>query len=197
VKTNEETPRERPPYRSAYAHDSGWELPELAPVLILVSVGLLVAGSGIATGMSLAGQSDLTGGVGWSLVASALRWIDPSTSTMLLLSAALIWWQYGYWNSSQSDDVSPNIVDEHLIRLRTIARWNLAAFVVTIASVILLIVASILQNTGAPIFVWANSVETFCAAIGIILLSVLGIVGLQRLLAAARPITIDTEFNPV
>jgi len=195
VISDEET-TERSTHRSAYEHDSGWELPELAPVLILISVGLLVAGSGIATGMSLAGQSDLVGSFDWSLLSSALRWIDPSTSTMLLLSAALIWWQYGYWNSSQTDAVAVTIVDEHISRLRTISKWNLAAFVVTIASVILLIVASILQNTGAPIWIWANSVETFCSAIGIILLSLLGIVGLQRILAAARPVVDDRDEFP-
>jgi hypothetical protein len=109
---------------------------------------------------------------------------------MLLLSAALIWWQYGYWNSSQSDNIAEGIVDEHISRLRTIAKWNLAAFIITLASVILLILASILQNTyqGSSISIWAYSVETFCEAIGIILLSLLGVVGLQRILASARPI---------
>jgi hypothetical protein len=187
---DEEEARVRATHHSAYEHDSGWELPELAPVLIILSVALLVAGSGISTGMSLIGQSDLTGGAGWTLVSSALRWVDPSTSTMLLLSAALIWWQYGYWNSSQSDNIAEGIVDEHISRLRTIAKWNLAAFIITLASVILLILASILQNTyqGSSISIWAYSVETFCEAIGIILLSLLGVVGLQRILASARPI---------
>jgi hypothetical protein len=193
VITNEETPRERPTHHGAYAHDSGWEIPELAPVVIILSVGLLVVGSGISTGMSLVGQTGLAGGVGWSLVSSALRWIDPSTSTMLLLSAALIWWQYGYWSSSQSDNIAKSIVDEHISRLRTIAKWNLAAFVITIASVILLIVASILQNTGsgASVSIWAYSVETLCEAIGTILLSLLGVVGLHRILDAARVVNSD------
>jgi hypothetical protein len=193
---DEEEPRVRATHHSAYAHDSGWELPELAPVLIILSVALLVAGSGISTGMSLIGQTDLTGGAGWTLVSSALRWVDPSTSTMLLLSAALIWWQYGYWNSSQSDTIAESIVDEHMTRLRTIAKWNLAAFIVTLASVFVLILASILQNTyeGSSISIWAYSVETFCEAIGIILLSLLGVVGLQRILASARPI--NSEDGP-
>ena len=174
--------------KSAFAHDSGWELPELAPVLIIVSVGLLVIGSAVSTGMSLAGQSGFPAGFGWSLVSSVLRWVDPSTSTMLLLSAALIWWQYGYWSSIQSGDLSDDVIDVHIERLRTIAKWNLASFVVTIASVLLLILASILQNTdsGAPLEVWANSVETICMALGTILLSLLGVVGLQRILAASR-----------
>jgi hypothetical protein len=108
---------------------------------------------------------------------------------MLLLSAALIWWQYGYWNSNQSDNVAGSIVDEHISRLRTIAKWNLAAFIISIASVLLLIVASILQNAyeGSSISIWAYSVETFCESIGVILLSLLGAVGLQRILAASRP----------
>jgi hypothetical protein len=188
VISDDDISRHRPTHHDAYEHDSGWELPELAPVLIIVSVGLLVVGSGIATGMSLVGQSDLTAVVGWTLVSGALRWVDPSTSTMLLLSAALIWWQYGYWNSRQSDNVSEDIVDEHLSRLRAIAKWNLAAFIIIIASVVLLIVASILQNTygGSPLVVWSYSVQTFCESIGIILLSLLGVVALQRILAASR-----------
>ena len=35
-------PPSGPPPRGAYEHDSSWELPELAPVLIIISVGLLV-----------------------------------------------------------------------------------------------------------------------------------------------------------
>jgi len=107
---------------------------------------------------------------------------------MLLLSAALIWWQYGYWTSNPTDDVSEEIIDVHISRLRTIAKWNLAAFVVTIASVILLILASILQNidSRAPLEVWGYSVETICMALGTILLSVLGVVGLRRIIAASR-----------
>lgn len=197
--TDEGKPRARPTHHSGYTHDSGWELPELAPVLIILSVGLLVVGSGISTGMSLVGQTGLSGGVGWSLVSSALRWIDPSTSTMLLLSAALIWWQYGYWSSDQSDDIAENIVDGHISRLRTIAKWNLAAFLITIASVLLLILASILQNTdsGAAITIWAYSVETICEAVGTILLSLLGVVGLQRILAAARVVNPDDGLDSV
>ncbi len=107
---------------------------------------------------------------------------------MLLLSAALIWWQYGYWSSNQTDNIGESVVAEHITRLRSIAKWNLAAFAVTIASVILLIIASILQNTdsAASISIWANSVDTFCEAVGTILLSLLGVVGLQRILAVAR-----------
>jgi hypothetical protein len=192
----EEPQRGRTP--SAYIHDSGWEIPELAPVLIIVSVGLLVTGSGVSTGMSLVGQTGFPAGAGWSLVASALRWIDPSTSTMLLLSAALIWWQYGYWYSNQSAAVSDDVVDVHIARLRTITKWNLTAFLVTIASVMLLILASILQNTysGATISIWADSVETFCMAIGTILLSLLGVVGLRRILAASRPVDAEEEESP-
>jgi hypothetical protein len=197
VRTNEEESHGRPRQHDAYAHDSGWELPELAPALIIVSVGLLVAGSVISTGMSLIGQSGVTAVVGWTLVSGALRWIDPSTSTMLLLSAALVWWQYGYWNSSQSDNVAEDIVDEHISRLRTIAKWNLVAFVIVIASVMLLIVASILQNTyaGSPLLIWSYSVETFCESIGIILLSVLGVVALQRILAAAGSVNNSAESD--
>jgi hypothetical protein len=110
---------------------------------------------------------------------------------MLLLSAALIWWQYGYWISNQSENIAEDIVDEHISRLRAIAKWNLAAFVVIIASVILLIAASILQNTyaGSPIVIWSYSVETFCESTGIIILSLLGVVGLQRILAAGSAAT--------
>jgi hypothetical protein len=196
---DEEEPRDASAYKSTFTHDSGWELPELAPVLIIVSVGLLVIGSGISTGMSLVGQTGLPAGFGWSLVSSALRWIDPSTSTMLLLSAALIWWQYGYWSSDQSIDVSDDVVNVHIARLRTIAKWNLAAFLVTIASVILLILASILQNTdsGATITIWANSVEAICMALGTILLSLLGVVGLQRILAASRLVNHDDDWESV
>jgi len=186
--TDTDDPQATPSKRSAYLHDSSWELPELAPVFIIVSVGLLVTGSGIATGMSFVGQTGIDAGLGWSLVSSALRWVDPSTSTMLLLSASLIWWQYGYWTSKLNSGVSDEVVDAHIGRLRTIAKWNFAAFVITIASVILLIVASILQNTisGAVIQVWAQSVGTICMALGTILLSILGVVGLQRILTASR-----------
>jgi hypothetical protein len=183
--------------QGGYIHDSSWEIPELAPVLIIVSVGLMVIGSGVSTGMSLAGQTGFPAGLGWSLVASALRWIDPSTSTMLLLSAALIWWQYGYWSSNQSVAVPDDVVDVHIARLRTITKWNLTAFLVTIASVILLILASILQNTysGATISIWANSVGIICMALGTILLSLLGVVGLQRILAASRLIGSDDDWD--
>ena len=186
--TDVEEPRNERSNESGYTHDSSWEIPELAPVFIIVSVGLLVIGSGIATGMSFVGQTGFPSGLGWALVSSALRWVDPSTSTMLLLSAALIWWQYGYWSASQNSELSDEVVDAHITRLRTIAKWNLAAFVVTIASVILLVLASILQNTysGAVIQVWADSVETICMALGTILLSLLGVVGLQRILSASR-----------
>jgi hypothetical protein len=184
--------------QSAYIHDSGWEIPELAPVLIIVSVGLMVIGSGVSTGMSLVGLTGFPAGVGWSLVASALRWIDPSTSTMLLLSAALIWWQYGYWSSNQSVAVPNDVVEVHIARLRTITKWNVTAFVVTIASVILLILASILQNTysGATVSIWADSVVTFCMALGTILLSLLGVVGLRRILAASRLVDAEDEGSP-
>lgn len=177
-----------PANSGGYTHDAAWELPELAPVLIIVSVGLLVIGSGISTWMSLLGQSGFTAGLGWSLVSSALRWVDPSTSTMLLLSAALIWCQYGYWSSDARIKLSDTVVSAHTQRLRTIAKWNFAAFIVTIASVLLLVVASILQNTesGAQLAIWANSVETFCEAAGTIALSLLGVVALQRILGASR-----------
>jgi hypothetical protein len=106
----------------AYTHDAGWELPELAPALIIASVGLLVAGSGVSTWMSLRGQPEYGAGVKWALVSSALRWVDPSTSTMLLLSAALIWWQYGYWSSSARGGLPDDVVGAHASRLRTIAK---------------------------------------------------------------------------
>jgi hypothetical protein len=186
-------PRDEPPQVDAFAHDTGWELPELAPALIIVSVGLLVLGSGIETGMSFVGQTGFPSGLGWALVTSALRWIDPSTSTMLLISAALIWWQYGYWTSNLRRGLPDDLVDVHVARLRTIAKWNLAAFVITIASVVLLILASILQNTysGAVIQVWADSVETICMALGTLLLALLGVVGLQRILAASGEVNGD------
>jgi hypothetical protein len=177
-----------------YAHDAAWELPEVAPVLIIISVGLLVLGSGVSAGMSLAGQTGVPFGLGtgidWGLVTSALRWVDPATSTMLLLAAALLWWQYGYWSSGQRVDVADDVRHVHIARLRAIAKWNLVAFVVTIASVIFLILSSVLQNTysSAPISVWAYSVETFCMALGAILLSLLGVVGLNRILVASRSI---------
>jgi Zn-dependent protease len=194
-----EEPENIPARKSEYQHDSGWELPELAPVLIIVSVGLLVIGSGISTGMSLVGQSGFQGGLGWSLVASALRWIDPSTSTLLLLAAALIWWQYGYWASNQSVGQTDEVVNVHIARLRTVAKWNLAAFLITIASVILLILASILQNTysGATISIWADSVGTICMALGTILLSLLGVVALQRIVAASRLVDPDDDWESV
>ena len=181
-------PHDQPAHHGAYVHDSGWELPELAPVAILVSVGLLVLGSAISTLMSLFGQADLTDSIGWSLVTSALRWIDPSTSTMLLISAALIWWQYGYWTSPQSSDTPEDVVASHIARLRVISKWNVVAFLVTIMSVLLLILASVLQNTysGAPLSIWADSVGTICMALGTILLSLLGIVALQRILVASK-----------
>jgi uncharacterized membrane protein len=196
VTSEEAGPSESGTRHGGYSHDSGWELPELAPVTIIVSVGLLVLGSGISTWMSLIGQTDLSGGLGWSLVTSALRWIDPATTTMLLLSAALLWWQYGYWTSDQRVGVSEAVVIDHVLRLRAIARWNLAAFLVTIVSVLLLIIASILQNTGsgAPLAIWANSVDTICEAVGTILLSLLGLVGLMRILVAAR--TSDSSELP-
>ncbi len=194
MSSNEEDLRNAPLGNGAFEHDSGWELPELAPVFIIISVGLLVVGSGIATGMSLVGQTGFPAGLGWSLISSALRWVDPSTSTMLLISAALIWWQYGWWTTQFNSEVSDNVVDAHVARLRVIAKWNLAAFIVTIASVILLILASILQNTysGAVIQIWADSVETICMALGTLLLSLLGVVALRRILTASRIVQLDT-----
>lgn len=180
-------PPDCPASGSGYTHDSAWELPELAPVFIIVSVGLLVLGTAISIAMSLVGQTGLTATVGWTFVYSALRWIDPSTSTMLLLSAALVWWQYGYWLSNQSVNFSRDIVEAHIGRLRTIAKWNLAAFFVTIACVIVLILSSILQNSfsSTPAAVWGYSIATICMALGIVLLSLLGVVGLRRVLDAA------------
>lgn len=197
--TIEDEKQDRPAINSRYVHDSAWELPEFAPVTILVSVGLLVLGSGISTWMSLVGQSNLPASFGWSVVTSSLRWIDPSTSTMLLISAALIWWQYGYWNSILGDVLPKVLVETHLGRLRAIAKWNIAAFTVTIASVVLLIVASILQNSysGASINIWASTVETICMAVGTILLSLLGIVGLLRILAASHLATRDLDGLPI
>jgi hypothetical protein len=179
----------------AYGHDASWELPELAPVVILISVGLLVIGSGAATAVSLSDQSDFSSGLGWALVTSALRWVDPSTSTMLLIAAALLWWQYGYWRSKQSSELSDNVVDAHIARLRSIAKWNLAAFVVTIASVILLIISAILQNaySGAVFQEWANSIQTISSGLGTLLLSLLGVVGLRRILVASREFLGDDD----
>jgi len=186
--TDTDEPSDANVLRDGYSHESSWELPELAPVFIIISVGLLVLGSGISTAMVLAGQSGITSLLGWTLVTSALRWIDPSTSTMLLISAALIWWQYGSWQSTERGGISNDIVDVHIARLRTIAKWNLAAFVVTIVSVVLLILASIMQNTysGSVLSTWDDAVQTICMALGTMLLSLLGVVGLQRILAASR-----------
>ena len=184
-----QTSNGEPTLRGAFDHDSSWELPELAPVLIIISVALLVLGSGVATAMLFSGQSGFGSGIGWALITSALRWIDPSTSTMLLLAAALIWWQYGYW-STRNSDLPDEVIDVHIARLRTIAKWNLATFVVTIASVVLLIFSSIFQNTnsGAQLAQWAGSVETICTAVGTLLLSFLGVVALLRILVASRPV---------
>ena len=180
--------RDESQHESDYSRDEAWELPELAPVLIIVSVGLLVLGSAISTWMSFEGQAGFGAGIGWVFVSSALRWVDPSTSTMLLISAALIWWQYGHCGTQQNGDLAKEVIAAHISRLRSIAKWNLIAFVVTTASVVLLIVASILQNTyaGATIAIWANSIDTFCGALGTILLSLLGIVGLRRVLTASH-----------
>ncbi len=177
----------------AFVHDSAWELPELAPVMIILSVGLLVAGSGIETGMSFVGQTGFPAGLGWSFIVSALRWIDPSTSTMLLISAALIWWQFGYWSAQGHANASDAIVSAHIARLRVIAKWNLAAFAITVVSVIVLIVASILQNaySGAVLQIWADSIETICMALGTLGLSLLGIVALRRILTASRMVEDD------
>jgi len=183
-----EATRSQPSPHGAYAHDSSWELPELAPVFIIISVGLLVIGSGAATALSLFDQTGFSSGLGWALVTSALQWVDPSTSTMLLLSAALIWWQYGYWRSQQDSALLSEVVVVHVIRFRRIAKWNLAAFVVTIASVLLLILASILQNTysGAVFQEWASSIGAICTGLGTLLLSLLGVVGLRRILVASH-----------
>jgi hypothetical protein len=181
-------PRNIQPIVGAFSHDAGWELPELAPVLMIVSVGLIVLGSAVGAVMLFAGQSGYGDGVGWALISSALRWVDLSTSTMLLFSAALIWWQYGYWTSKLDANVAEEVIDEHIARLRTIAQWNLGVFVVTIASALLLILSSILQNTysGDVIQLWGISVETICMALGTLLLSVFGVVGLRRILVASR-----------
>jgi hypothetical protein len=186
--THSVEPGNEPSPSGPYTHDSSWELPELAPVLILVSVGLLVIGSAAATAVSLSDQGAFSSGLGWTLVTAALRWVDPSTSTMLLLSAALIWWQYGYWTSRKDPGPTNDVVDVHVARLRSIAKWNLAAFVVTNVSVVLLIIGSILQNTysGAVFQEWANSIETICSALGTLLLALLGLVGLRRVLVASR-----------
>jgi hypothetical protein len=65
--------------------------------------------------------------------------------------------------------------------------------------VVLLIVASILQNSysGASINIWASTVETICMAVGTILLSLLGIVGLLRILAASHLATRDLDELPI
>jgi hypothetical protein len=197
MSTEVDEPRDRRMHGGRYAHDSGWELPELAPATIIVSVGLLVVGSGIATWMSFVGQVGFPARFGWSVVTSALRWVDPSTSTMLLIAAALIWWQYGYWSSFRTDVLSEDVIETHIVRLRKIAKWNMAAFVINVASVVLLIVGSILENTGsggAPLEVWGQSVETICTAVGTILLSLLGVAGLQRILVASRALTRDDEW---
>ncbi|HEY5092419.1 MAG TPA: hypothetical protein VII60_04070 [Acidimicrobiales bacterium] len=191
--TDVDAPSNEPASRGDSGHDSGWELPELAPVFIIISVGLLAIGAGVATALSLSGQAGFSSGLDWALVTSALQWVDPSTSTMLLLSAALIWWQYGTWSSRQDSALSNEVADVHVARLRSIAKWNLAAFVVTIASVILLIVAAILQHafSGDGLQEWAGSIQAICTGLGTLLLSLLGVVGLRRILVASREFLSD------
>ena len=88
-------------------------------------------------------------------------------------------------------EVRYNLIDPQL----KIAKWNLAAFIFTIVSVAVLILTSILQNTysGAVFQEWANSIQMISSALGTLLLSLLGVVGLRRILAASREFLSDDD----
>jgi hypothetical protein len=177
-----------PPRLGAHDRDAGWELPELAPVALIVCVGLIVIGSAAESVMLLVGEPGSSSGLGWNLFTSSLRSIGPSTALMLLIATALLWWQYGYWSTMADSEVADDVIDVHVARLRTIAKWNLVSFIITMVVMIVLIVGSFLQNTypGVALQEWAVSVETICASVGTLVLSLLGVVGLRRILAASR-----------
>jgi len=92
--SDEEKPRLRSTHHSAYALDSGWELPELAPTLIIFSVRLLVVGSGISTGLSF--DRPVRSGGGRGMVACVVcSSVDRPVHVINWSPMATLWWRSG------------------------------------------------------------------------------------------------------
>ncbi len=182
--------------------DAAWELPELAIVSILVSIGLLTLG-GVLFGISQASALNDPGfgtPLLWIGVQVAVRWLDPATTALLLGALAICWWQYGEWTIGDQP-ANAHATVAHVRRLRVLSRWLEIAFVVAIVAATLSVVAGIIvnaSNSGLRAYDWGNDIYTFCSSLAVVVIAGLGLVAGRRveraaLVHLARRVDITTE----
>jgi hypothetical protein len=169
--------------------DAGWELPEIAPIAILVSLGFTFIGAVLFGILTLVSQEGFEGDLGWGVVEGALRWVDPTTAGMLLAALAICWWQYGQWSGDRVRQGEALAAVAHADRVFKITKWLRGGFVISIVSVIVLVIASFGngQFPHTTVGFWGDIVEEICDCLGVLVISGLGIVAAGRILGASGP----------
>jgi hypothetical protein len=167
--------------------DAAWELPELAVVAILVSIGLLAL-AGAMQGIFLNGRllgfrSDEL----WVGVEYAARWVNATTAAVLLGALGICWWQYGQWTtaSHRSDDVA---VVAHVRRLKTLTWWLRIAFVLVVVASVAVAVASIVVSTWQPSLLsseWTNGIQAILIALATDVVALVGYIASSRVFNAS------------
>ncbi|HEV2427208.1 MAG TPA: hypothetical protein VGS61_03185 [Acidimicrobiales bacterium] len=180
---------------SEAALDRRWELVEVVPAAVVVTVGLGFVGSMVYLFMSLSGQFNLTAFEVSTYVVSALRWSGSVTSVALLAAAALVWWQCEQWSGRDDESTPSDAAILHITRSRALSKWIMAAFVVVLASAVGEIVSSIVAGWLGPPNAqgWAVPIYSIFLGIASGLLAVVGVVAVARILAASEIVTSAVE----
>jgi hypothetical protein len=169
--------------------DASWQLPELAPVAILVSVGLMMLGGIIAGWLQTRAEFGGSPHAGWTVVQVATRWVDPAIAGLLLAALAVCWWQYGQWVRAPVSDVDPSAALAHVGRARLLSGWLQVGFVVTIIASLSNFVATLVvsgaSDSGMASYVWGIDISGALYSLAVISIAAFGLIAGRRVRDAA------------
>jgi hypothetical protein len=178
--------------------DAAWELPELAVIAILASIGLLAI-AGAVNGIFYGGQLlGFQGETFWFALLSAVRWVDASTAALVLGGVGVCWWQYGQWTNALRPSDSHAVLS-HVRRLHILTRGLRIAFGLMIVASIAGVVAAIVISTSTPgqfSFDFADDSQAVLAALAADVIAVVGFVGASRVFDASSVHLAQFAFPP-
>jgi hypothetical protein len=169
--------------------DSSWQLPELAPVAILVSVGLMMLSGIIAGWLETKAEFGVAPHAGWAVVQVATRWVDPMTAALLLSALAVCWWQYSQWAKAPVGDASNSAALAHVGRVRVLTVWLQAFFFVTIVASLANFIATVIisgaSDSGIASYVWSIDISSALYSLAVISIAAFGLIAGRRVANAA------------
>jgi len=171
-----------------------WEVPEIVGVAGLSTVALLAVG-GLATGIARAvtetGSSFPPGLFSqevWNAITFGSQWAGPVVAIIVLAVFVLCWWQMQAWaeaTDGPADDDDLADARGHIGRANLMARWAMAALVLTAAGSIAGFIAEVGLNTGQPY--WTIDLYTGASLLAVLVLLGTAVVVNQRLRHQVAP----------